>query len=47
MDKKYYELKSKENLEKDFKQAYDCYHTTPEEEAIATILTNFRKFRFE
>lgn len=47
MNKKYYEVKVKENSEKDFRQAYDYYHTTPEEEAIATILTDFRKFRFE
>ena len=48
MDKKFYDLEKKFNKAQNERgYDYDCYHTTPEDEAIVTILSNFSKFRFE
>jgi hypothetical protein len=44
----FYELESKlSKLENEAKYAYDCYHASPDEEALVTILKNFSRFRFE
>lgn len=48
MNKKFCDLeKDFDKISDEIKYSYDCYHTTPEEEALVTILSNFSKFRFE
>ena len=40
----YYDL-NKDDVKN--RKDYDYYHSNPEEEALATVLFNFKKFRFE